>query len=144
MWDQGRCARSSASQKLMVWLMFLVSLTYMAYTLKLVSTSTSSSTCNHAPFIINHLSSTTSFSSSNGTEWPEAESSSSSHNSRAGKGKRGQKTELRHLVFGIAASSKLWEHRKNYIKTWYKKDKMRGVVWLDVLDDVDVETSFRV
>ncbi|KAG4972915.1 hypothetical protein AAZX31_11G021900 [Glycine max] len=127
-WDQGRClspaqARSSASQKLMVSLMFLVSLTYMAYTLKLVSTSTSSSTCSHAPFIINHL-----FPSSNVTEWP-----SSSQTSRTGKGKRPgrQKTELRHLVFGIAASSKLWEHRKNYIKTWYKKDKMRGVVWLD-------------
>ncbi|KAG4206631.1 hypothetical protein ERO13_A03G020300v2 [Gossypium hirsutum] len=33
--------------------------------------------------------------------------------------------------FGIAASSKLWQKRKEYIKIWYKPDRMRGVVWLD-------------
>ncbi|KAK8472275.1 hypothetical protein PHAVU_002G159100 [Phaseolus vulgaris] len=123
-WDQGRCpaqARSSASQKLMVWLMLFVSLTYMLYTLKLVSTS--SGACNHAPFIINHLSSS-SIPYANVTEKRESSSAS-----RTGTGN--QKTELRHVVFGIAASSKLWEHRKNYIKIWYRKKEMRGVVWLD-------------
>ncbi|KAL6195687.1 hypothetical protein ACLB2K_031305 [Fragaria x ananassa] len=39
-------------------------------------------------------------------------------------------TELKHIVFGIAASSNLWEKRKEYIKLWWKKE-MRGVVWLD-------------
>ncbi|KAK1367536.1 Transferring glycosyl group transferase [Heracleum sosnowskyi] len=41
------------------------------------------------------------------------------------------KTELKHIVFGIAASAKLWEKRKNYIKLWWRGEKMRGIVWLD-------------
>lgn len=42
-----------------------------------------------------------------------------------------EKTEIKHIVFGIAASAKLWEKRKNYIKLWWRGEKMRGVVWLD-------------
>jgi len=131
-WDQGRCpaqARSSSSHKLMVWLMLFVSLIYMLYTLKLVSTS--SRDCNHAPFIINHLSSSSSFPNANVTGKRESSSAT-------GK-RRDQKTELRHVVFGIAASSKLWEHRKNYIKIWYRKKEMRGVVWLDDRVKIDPE-----
>ncbi|KAM7277333.1 hypothetical protein ACFE04_019199 [Oxalis oulophora] len=41
------------------------------------------------------------------------------------------KTNLNHIVFGIAASSKLWNHRKNYIKVWWRPNQMKGVVWLD-------------
>ncbi|GMH09379.1 hypothetical protein Nepgr_011220 [Nepenthes gracilis] len=41
------------------------------------------------------------------------------------------RTNISHIVFGIAASSKLWEKRKNYIKIWFKPGDMRGVVWLD-------------
>ncbi|KAK3012471.1 hypothetical protein RJ639_007982 [Escallonia herrerae] len=40
-------------------------------------------------------------------------------------------TELRHLVFGIAASSNLWDKRKEYIKIWWRPEETRGVVWLD-------------
>ncbi|XP_057548141.1 uncharacterized protein LOC130826577 [Amaranthus tricolor] len=40
-------------------------------------------------------------------------------------------TELKHIVFGIAASSLLWETRKEYIKQWWEPGKTRGVVWLD-------------
>lgn len=40
-------------------------------------------------------------------------------------------TNLSHVVFGIAASAKLWNHRKNYIKLWWRSDEMRGIVWLD-------------
>ncbi|KAI4310343.1 hypothetical protein MLD38_035327 [Melastoma candidum] len=43
-----------------------------------------------------------------------------------------QRTAIHHLVFGIAASAKLWDHRKDYIKLWFKpEESMRGVVWLD-------------
>lgn len=42
-----------------------------------------------------------------------------------------QDTELKHIVFGIAASSKLWDTRKEYIKIWWKLNVTRGVVWLD-------------
>ncbi|KAI4373503.1 hypothetical protein MLD38_011622 [Melastoma candidum] len=40
-------------------------------------------------------------------------------------------TQLRHVVFGIAASSSLWEKRKEYIKVWWRPKETRGVVWLD-------------
>ncbi|KAK7257748.1 hypothetical protein RIF29_31960 [Crotalaria pallida] len=42
-----------------------------------------------------------------------------------------QDTELKHIVFGIAASASLWDMRKEYIKVWWRPDKTRGVVWLD-------------
>ncbi|CAI8592393.1 unnamed protein product [Vicia faba] len=42
-----------------------------------------------------------------------------------------EKTELKHIVFGIAASSNLWNTRKEYIKTWWRPKETRGVVWLD-------------
>lgn len=42
-----------------------------------------------------------------------------------------EKTQLRHIVFGIAASSNLWHQRKSYIKLWWKPKEMRGFVWLD-------------
>jgi len=41
-----------------------------------------------------------------------------------------QDTKVEHIVFGIAASSNLWESRKEYIKVWWKPNQ-RGVVWLD-------------
>ncbi|PIA34263.1 hypothetical protein AQUCO_03800092v1 [Aquilegia coerulea] len=41
------------------------------------------------------------------------------------------KTGLKHIVFGIAGSAKLWEQRKNYIKLWWRAQEMRGFVWLD-------------
>ncbi|CAA2985686.1 glyco -N-acetylgalactosamine 3-beta-galactosyltransferase 1 [Olea europaea subsp. europaea] len=40
-------------------------------------------------------------------------------------------TEIKHVVFGIAASSNLWEKRKEYIKLWWRPKETRGVVWLD-------------
>ncbi|XP_026426192.1 uncharacterized protein LOC113322334 [Papaver somniferum] len=40
-------------------------------------------------------------------------------------------TELKHVFFCIAASSKLWEQRKEYIKQWWRPRVTRGIVWLD-------------
>ncbi|XP_039139214.1 LOW QUALITY PROTEIN: uncharacterized protein LOC120276522 [Dioscorea cayenensis subsp. rotundata] len=40
-------------------------------------------------------------------------------------------TGLQHIVFGIAASSRLWDKRKEYIKIWWRPHIMRGYVWLD-------------
>ncbi|XVF73142.1 hypothetical protein PTKIN_Ptkin12aG0177800 [Pterospermum kingtungense] len=42
-----------------------------------------------------------------------------------------ENTTLHHLVFGIAASARLWEQRKKYVKLWWKPQQMRGAVWLD-------------
>ncbi|KAF5751505.1 hypothetical protein HS088_TW02G00519 [Tripterygium wilfordii] len=44
---------------------------------------------------------------------------------------KNQDLELKHIVFGIAASSKLWEKRKEYIKVWWRPKVTRGVVWVD-------------
>ncbi|KAK7308965.1 hypothetical protein RJT34_05336 [Clitoria ternatea] len=118
-WDQGRSAGSASSaqgrvsQKLMVCLILFVSLIYILHTLKLLSTPT---TCNHHNHHEHGAFSVHRLSSLNVTEKRET---------------RTEKTKLRHVVFGIAASSKLWAHRKNYIKLWYKANKMRAVVWLD-------------
>ncbi|XP_024965294.1 uncharacterized protein LOC112505641 [Cynara cardunculus var. scolymus] len=40
-------------------------------------------------------------------------------------------TELKHIAFGIAASSRLWRNRKEYIKLWWRRGETRGAVWLD-------------
>ncbi|XVE59156.1 hypothetical protein DITRI_Ditri05aG0023000 [Diplodiscus trichospermus] len=40
-------------------------------------------------------------------------------------------TELKHIAFGIAASSNLWEIRKEYIKTRWRPGETRGVVRVD-------------
>ncbi|RDX71412.1 hypothetical protein CR513_49251, partial [Mucuna pruriens] len=42
-----------------------------------------------------------------------------------------EETELKHIVFGIASSSNLWNIRKEYIKIWWRPKQTRGVVWLD-------------
>ncbi|KAK7250879.1 hypothetical protein RIF29_33617 [Crotalaria pallida] len=97
----------------MLLLILFVSFAYAIYTLKLVSTS---SACNHSPL------------------FPRERISSSIAIANAPTSSREiikTQTELRHVVFGIAAASKLWEQRKNYIKLWYKPKEMRGVVWLD-------------
>lgn len=49
-------------------------------------------------------------------------------------------TTLHHIAFGIGASSKLWDKRKEYIKLWWRPNQTRGYVWLDKpLDNVKVE-----
>ncbi|KAJ8768687.1 hypothetical protein K2173_023591 [Erythroxylum novogranatense] len=40
-------------------------------------------------------------------------------------------TELKHIVFGIAASADLWEKRKEYVKVWWRPKETRGIVWMD-------------
>ncbi|CAL5055212.1 unnamed protein product [Urochloa decumbens] len=41
-------------------------------------------------------------------------------------------TTLHDVVFGVAASARLWEKRKEYIKIWWRPGGgMRGFVWMD-------------
>eukprot|EP00257_Ricinus_communis_P013840 XP_015571375.2 uncharacterized protein LOC8287419 isoform X1 [Ricinus communis] len=130
-WDQMRSpsgnhisvtgsSQSRILPKLMLWLILFVTLTYVVYTLKLVANSRS---CNNEPFSTHHrlsLVSNDSLLSQNRTAL--AIQRQETHF---------EKTEISHVVFGIAASAKLWEKRKNYIKIWYKHQEMRGIVWLD-------------
>lgn len=133
-WDQMRTAsgnpisisapQSRVLPKLLVWLILFVSVTYVVYTLKLVATSRA---CNREPFSTDrHLSLISNDSlmlSRNQTDVILSRRVVLPENKRP--------TEIHHVVFGIAASAKLWEQRKNYIKIWYKSEEMRGIVWLD-------------
>jgi hypothetical protein len=131
-WDQMRSPSAnpiSGSQtrtlpKLMIWLILLVSVSYVVYTLKLVSTSRA---CNDEPFTTNrHLSAI-----SHNNSLPLIQNHTSLAIHRRENHEPRQETGLQHIVFGIAASAKLWEQRQNYIKIWYKPQEMRGIVWLD-------------
>ncbi|CAJ2676534.1 transferring glycosyl group transferase [Trifolium pratense] len=112
--------QSKTSHKLLVLLILFVSVTYVLYSLKLVSTSRA---CKDSPFS----------SSTDTTHLSTSSSSLPLTNATAAtdQDKPDPPTNLRHVVFGIAASAKLWEQRKNYIKLWYRSKDMRGVVWLD-------------
>lgn len=127
-WDQMRTPTSATPNansshhrtlpKLLVLLILFVFVTYVVYTLKLVSTSRA---CHdHAPF------STHTFSKIIPTVNATAVLRRGSRETNPE-----DKTQLRHVAFGIAASAKLWEKRKSYIKLWYRAREMRGVVWLD-------------
>ncbi|KAK4260627.1 hypothetical protein QN277_003720 [Acacia crassicarpa] len=123
-WDQLRIpsaipfAPSSSSSshfktipKFLFCFILFLSLIYLLYSFKLLS----SRDCHEGPFSTRLLSSRAAVPNLNVSESQQPQ----------------KPTELRHVVFGIAASSKLWEHRKKYIKLWYNSTKMRGVVWLD-------------
>ncbi|XP_076883757.1 uncharacterized protein LOC143532651 [Bidens hawaiensis] len=97
--------------KLMLYLILFVSATYLIYTLKLLNTHINITLpcTDHQDLILT----TRNFLPNDTVPGTE-------------------KTGLKHIVFGIAASAKLWDKRKEYIKLWWKKeDKMRGIVWLD-------------
>ncbi|XP_068635731.1 uncharacterized protein [Aristolochia californica] len=38
---------------------------------------------------------------------------------------------LAHVVFGIAGSAQLWKRRSNFLRLWWRPDRMRGHVWLE-------------
>ncbi|XP_073298919.1 uncharacterized protein [Primulina huaijiensis] len=129
-------AQNKGLPRLMVWLLLFVSITYLVYTLKLLSSSHNS--CGEDIFVNRH--------NTIPILEPVSEFVSSSDNvstpSQLGGGIGKVKTQedfteqnttgLEHIVFGIAASAKLWNKRKEYIKLWWKPEKqMRGIVWLD-------------
>lgn len=120
--DSNPIALSSTAQnnrlalpKLMVWLIFFISATYVIYTLNLALSS------RDCPQIVHTKTAAKMSSSPNQTHRENTD----------------ERTNMEHLVFGIAASADLWEHRKNYIKTWWKPDQMRGIVWLDTPVNAD-------
>uniref|UniRef100_A0A7N0U111 Uncharacterized protein n=1 Tax=Kalanchoe fedtschenkoi TaxID=63787 RepID=A0A7N0U111_KALFE len=103
--------------KLMIYLILAVSGLYVVYTLKLIAYSSAACGGDQVFTVTNRVDATAIVQAEQPRSGPEPE---------ARKG-----TNLSHVVFGIAASSKLWETRKSYIKTWYNATAMRGVVWLD-------------
>ncbi|CAH8360108.1 unnamed protein product [Eruca vesicaria subsp. sativa] len=128
-WDRTSSSTTSMltrpGPKLMVWLICFIVFTYIIYMLKLVSTSR---TCDDSTTFTTISALSTNTSSSNislvaASRRRESEVKLYSEED--------EPTDLHHVVFGIAASSKLWKQRKEYIKIWYKPKHMRGYVWLD-------------
>ncbi|GMJ06253.1 hypothetical protein like AT4G23490 [Hibiscus trionum] len=133
----GRPISTRSIPKLMVWLILFVSITYVIYTVKLLTASVHRTSGDfRSTSYIQRPSLTPSVLNET------AESTSPIHRHRDVREKPvsvvvqmqqapDQPTEIHDVVFGIAASSKLWQQRKEYIKIWYNPNKMRGVVWLD-------------
>jgi Protein of unknown function, DUF604 len=100
-------------RRLMLYIVLPLLFLYFLYTLNIVLSSANhspSETCPSTTTTSNHLSYT------NDSKIPET---------------RYSETELEHIVFGIAASARLWDKRKEYIKVWWRPNQMRGFVWLD-------------
>jgi hypothetical protein len=55
--------------------------------------------------------------------------------------KNGTGSLLTHqVVFGIAGSSQLWPKRKEFVKLWWRREDMRGFVWLE--EPVEEENGY--
>uniref|UniRef100_A0A2P2IJM0 Uncharacterized protein MANES_01G058600 n=1 Tax=Rhizophora mucronata TaxID=61149 RepID=A0A2P2IJM0_RHIMU len=144
-WDQMRSPSANAIfgpgtqtrnlPKLIICVILFVSLTYGFYAFKLVSTSRA---CNKEPFSTEHHLSVIPSNDSQPlildqtavVDIPRREGQETSHQGEEEEEEQ-DKTGIEHVVFGIAASAKLWEQRKEYIKIWFKPKEMRGIVWLD-------------
>ncbi|KAK4789177.1 hypothetical protein SAY86_020496 [Trapa natans] len=121
----------SPRSRLMLWLILFVSATYVLYTLKLISTSKACGGID-SPFASSTSASRRLIaSSSNSSDYFIGNRTESAGGGPLETHGASERTEIRHVVFGIAASAKLWEQRKNYIKLWFRPEDMRGIVWLD-------------
>ena len=117
----------------MVFLFILfVSATYLVYILKLIVKPLSCDIVVSDPFSDQHLS----FSLKTTEERENSNSVGNVKLLEVGL-EKSEPTNISHIVFGIGASAKLWNKRKNYIKIWYNSSQMRGVVWVDT----EVKTS---
>lgn len=38
---------------------------------------------------------------------------------------------INQIVFGIAGAAELWDRRKEFVKLWWRREEMRGFVWLE-------------
>ncbi|KAJ8510768.1 hypothetical protein OPV22_001202 [Ensete ventricosum] len=144
-WSSSDCKSFFLLYRLLLFLLLSVLLLYFLYTYNLLfaplpSCPISSSTAAAATDIdVIHLSSSsaTNFSTNVGNR-TRADVASSSPSmpvptspSLSSPAAASTATGLQHIVFGIAASAKLWEKRKSYIKLWWQPRGMRGFAWLD-------------
>ncbi|KAL9177645.1 hypothetical protein ABFS82_01G071900 [Erythranthe guttata] len=130
-------SQGKALPKLMVWLILFVSATYVVYALKLVSTShTAAAACGGEDLFSNRHPKTVRLAEptagNDAIATAAAVSSKTLTTTKPPPPQLDDRTGVEHIVFGIAASAKLWEKRKEYIKLWWKpENRMRGIVWLD-------------
>ncbi|KAL9274844.1 hypothetical protein AKJ16_DCAP16256, partial [Drosera capensis] len=129
-------AAAATTKLILILLVFFISSTYLIYTHRLLSNPT---TCHHivSAAAVANLTSTTTPPLGGGSSirTPKVSQTILFVPDHLGENKivtARDLTEISHLVFGIAASSKKWDRRKGYIKTWFHPHTMmRGFVWLD-------------
>ncbi|XP_042512737.1 uncharacterized protein LOC122087621 [Macadamia integrifolia] len=124
------CLGLGTFRTLITWFLLIVSMLYILYSSNLLLVNEPRDlNCVSATSVLStdeHLSSSNQF-----LHHTNSTSSSTSHLAEEEQSPRQFDTELKHIVFGIAASSNLWEKRKEYIKQWWRPRVTRGVVWMD-------------
>ncbi len=115
-------------RKILIWFFLIISMLYILYSTNFILTSDQHkcSTPLDVVSIEQHLETLTNISSTN-----EQDIEDEPMQPVLPQKSQRYDTDLKHIVFGIAASSNLWEKRKEYIKVWWKPMETRGVVWLD-------------
>ncbi|KAF4401689.1 hypothetical protein G4B88_000737 [Cannabis sativa] len=148
-WDQMRSSsgnsivmgQSRPLPKIIFCLMLFVCVTYVVYTLKLITNSSVVACDDESLYTVGHsrvVSTTLLLSNNNKNSSTTTSAAADSVQIVRRKSREtAEKTEIRHVVFGVAASASLWSQRKNYIKLWYRPKTMRGVVWLDKIVEKD-------
>lgn len=117
--------RSQLSHRnIITWLFVLILIIYLIYSTNYILNNDDSD-CSSNINEIDHL------STNNNTTILQDEEKKNEQNDENVLRKKEEETNLKHVVFGIAASSILWDKRKEYIKLWWKPGETRGVVWLD-------------
>ncbi|TMW93677.1 hypothetical protein EJD97_011304 [Solanum chilense] len=113
--------RSQLSHRnIITWLFVLILIIYLIYSTNYILNNDDSDCSSN----INHL------STNNNTIFQDEDKKNEQNDENILR-KKEEETKLKHVVFGIAASSILWDKRKEYIKLWWKPGETRGVVWLD-------------
>ncbi|KAL1329025.1 hypothetical protein HN51_046184 [Arachis hypogaea] len=119
--------------KLMAFILLLITISYLCYSLRFVTNSYDCSQTHHIS--ISHISDTTTTTTTTSTTAAATNSHSQEEEEDAAivstKLEPFEETNISHIVFGIGASAKLWKQRKEYIKLWWKPNQMRGIVWLE-------------
>ncbi|KAG5602905.1 hypothetical protein H5410_034275 [Solanum commersonii] len=113
-------------RRTVTWLFITLLIIYLLYSFNLILNKDS-------PECTNSLSSSSELSTkeSISTTFPQTENSKNSTSLSVKENTGEPETGVKHIVFGIAASTNLWDKRKEYIKLWWRPGEMRGVVWLD-------------
>ncbi|GMY10711.1 glycoprotein-N-acetylgalactosamine 3-beta-galactosyltransferase 1 [Fagus crenata] len=125
-WDQMR--PHIGFRKILIWFFLIISMLYILYSTNFILTSDRHKCSNPLDVVSieQHLETLTNISSTN-----EQDIEDEPMQPVLPQKSQRYDTDLKHIVFGIAASSNLWEKRKEYIKVWWKPKETRGVVWLD-------------
>ncbi|CAL0315042.1 unnamed protein product [Lupinus luteus] len=109
--------------KLMASFFLLMSISYLCYSLRFVSLSYHCNQTQNTHISITHVSNTTTATITTSQVLEQERATS--------KEQASEETNISHIVFGIGASTTLWNQRKEYIKLWWKPNEMRGTVWLE-------------